>query len=256
MNRIIALSAALLFTSLTPVLAQEATHKGKSVSQWASILSNKKKSMTERQQAAEALKALEDKAHKGIPALCVACGESDKKLKITAIEALGLMKTKGARGVPFLVQCLNASQAEVRAASAQSLGQLGRTASQAVSALSSKVRDSDPSVRHRCAWALWAVSKKTDGVRVLIQDLKNSSVGVRVSAATALGDIGPDAKQALPAMIRGLTDKDKGVKLALLDALSKFGRAAAKATSAVRQLTRDANAEVQRKAQETLRKIR
>src|SRR5262249_25579170 len=48
----------------------------------------------------------------------------------------------------------------------------------------------------------------------------------RVQAADALGEIGPGAAAAVPALVEALADRDVGVQLAVINALGRIGKAA------------------------------
>ena len=58
----------------------------------------------------------------------------------------------------------------------------------------------------------------------LIAALRDKDKWVRKAAAGALGDIGPEARAAVPALIRGLNDPDKNFQLGCLIGLSGAGR--------------------------------
>jgi len=54
----------------------------------------------------------------------------------------------------------------------------------------------------------------------LIEALQDTDWGVRVAAATALGEIGPAAKAARPALEKALLDADKRVRESAREALN------------------------------------
>ena len=67
-----------------------------------------------------------------------------------------------------------------------------------------------------------------------IEGLKSHDADVRRAAARALGDIGPDAKDAVPALIEALEDDE--VSLIAIWALGQIGPAARSAAPAITQL--------------------
>jgi hypothetical protein len=83
----------------------------------------------------------------------------------------------------------------------------------ALPALVAAFGDSDPDVR---AWAAQAVggigANAADAVHSLTELLKNGDEGSRNSACIALGQIGPAAKAALPALRAALADKSQDVR--------------------------------------------
>src|SRR5947207_930611 len=63
-----------------------------------------------------------------------------------------------------------------------------------------------------CAALVVAGSGLAEGVPDLIQQLKDREAGTRRDAASALADLGPQAKPAVPALILALKDKDLYVR--------------------------------------------
>jgi HEAT repeat protein len=61
-----------------------------------------------------------------------------------------------------------------------------------------------------------------EAVPALIAVLKDEDSELRASAATALGGIGPAAKEAVPALSVALKDKDKRVREIAASALRKI----------------------------------
>jgi HEAT repeat protein len=121
----------------------------------------------------------------------------------------------------------------------------------------------------------------------LIQDLKTGDERDRADAAQALGQLGPDAKPALPALllalrdegewvreraleailaigpdpraveslVTGLKDSDEQVRELSAKALGKIGTAARKSIPALREATRDRQERVQKAAADALLQI-
>ena len=67
---------------------------------------------------------------------------------------------------------------------------------------------------------VWSQDEKE--IKILIGKLKDPNVSVRINAAIALGDIGPDAKAAVPALIEALNDKEGVVRWRAVAALGKM----------------------------------
>ena len=71
----------------------------------------------------------------------------------------------------------------------------------------------------------------SEGVSELVKDLNDQRADVRINAARALGEIGPEAKAAVPALIETLKDEEASVRSSAAFALSRIGLAAVPALS-------------------------
>src|SRR5258708_1515339 len=60
----------------------------------------------------------------------------------------------------------------------------------------------------------------------LLKDLKSDDAAVKLAALTALADLGPKAKDAVPDLFGLLHDKNEDVRLNAAIALGKVGKAA------------------------------
>ncbi len=76
------------------------------------------------------------------------------------------------------------------------------------------------------AYALSAISRMgpdaREAVPALINTLTDNQTRIRHATAYVLGRVGPDAMNALPALIRSLKDTDSQVRLSALDALNQI----------------------------------
>lgn len=77
-----------------------------------------------------------------------------------------------------------------------------------------------------------------------IEALKGPDVEVRRAAARALGDIGPEAKEAVPELIEALNDED--MDLIAVWALGRIGPAAVAAVPAIRRWLEKVNSRCRR----------
>lgn len=104
-------------------------------------------------------------------------------------------------------------------------------------------------------WALSLALPLTIGaqdVDRLIQDLASPSSEKRMDAATALGELGPRASAAVPALVTALGDQDSYVRNFAANALGAVGPAAVSAVPALVNLLHDADESVSQAGQRAL----
>jgi HEAT repeat protein len=162
-----------------------------------------------------------------VPALTTALEGKGVGLRRTAATALGLIGPKAAAAAPALAAALADSEASVRQYAAQALGQIGPAAKGELPKLTPALKDRDGAVRVGTALALWQIDRRTEGVAVLTEVLGGKSGYLRERAARALGEIGAEAKAALPALAAALADKEAGVRAAAAEALGRLPTAKA-----------------------------
>lgn len=124
---------------------------------------------------------------------------------------LGCLAKLGPDAVPLLVETLTAHDGYGRENALNCLHELGPKAAKAAPALVKFLRHDSAAVRLRVATVLWAIDKNSAAVTALAElvqtdpALREAPTGLpvlsprfAVSAARLLGDIGPDARAALP----------------------------------------------------------
>jgi HEAT repeat protein len=157
----------------------------------------------------------------------------------------------GPAGVPVLAAALQHEPMTCRAAAARALGQLGPLAKPASGALTAALTDPVPQVRWEAARALVALGQtdavvpmlaeglrdrdfRFDALRALLQcgpggraaliaALQDKDEVVRGETARALGQVGLEAKDAIPALIDTLKDPDRTVRREAAHALGRIG---------------------------------
>lgn len=85
--------------------------------------------------------------------------------------------------------------------------------------------------------------------------LSDSQSEMRARAVRALGNVGPDVPEIVPALTEALADPDPGIRAAAVLALLKFGPAAQDAVPALTQATTDSDENVRQLAAKALEKI-
>jgi HEAT repeat protein len=130
------------------------------------------------------------------------------------------LRADGKDEVPGLIKELKNKDAKKRASAIDELGHIGSIsaadARPAVPPLYEVLKkDRDANVRKAAATALGKMDPDPkEAVPALQTALKDKSAAVRSAAATALAMMGPDARDALPDLEKLRQDKDRGVSRA------------------------------------------
>lgn len=201
-----------------------------------------------RDAATDALSAIGKPA---VPALIEALKHESTLVRLQAAGALGGIGPDARAAVLALLHPAYSDYDEVRYMATWALGMIGsRTA---VDTLVDKLKDGEWHVRLAATWGLGSIGGKTavaalfetlcevtevvdvreaatnalreigkPAVIHLIKALKNRDEWVRLQAAEALGDIGPDAREAVPALREALEDNDWAVRRDASAALKKI----------------------------------
>ncbi len=193
---------------------------------------------------------------------------ADEAGQLRAIDELG--SRKAIEAVAPLTELLTSASAQVRAHAAHSLGEIGPAARPAVESLAQLLKDPDATVRRQVVQAIGGIRP---GPKVMvplcIKLLKDSDAGVRLRVMSAIADagaravpglivaldnekaaywaclilrdIGPAAKDAVPALTKKLQDKDPGIRREAILALAGMGKEAASAVGPIAAAVKDEN---------------
>jgi HEAT repeat protein len=123
-------------------------------------------------------------------------------VRSAGLNALAVLGPRAKTEVPALVAALKDELADVRAEAARTLGGLGPDARDAIPALIPVTEyDPNPRVRVEAAAALWRIDHHPGKVvPTCVAALASVDEVVRWVAADCLGEIGPDARAAVPAL--------------------------------------------------------
>ena len=171
--------------------------------------------------------------------------EEDEIVRTTAMAALRNLGLEAR--VPVLIGSLRDKEEGIRQQAAAELAKLGPKAKAAIPALGRALDDPNSKVCNEVALALGPMGK--DGVPPLVEFLKSKSKN-REFAAKALGEIGPNAKAAIPVLGKLVDDSDEMLQSAATTALHNLGPEAR--LPALIGSLRDKNVEMRAKAARAL----
>jgi HEAT repeat protein len=201
-----------------------------------------------RRHAVWALGKLGPQAAPALPDLCRALRDSDPRTASGAAQALGELGPAGASAVPDLAEAMRGTNVVLCRLAAKALSQIGAPA---FSTLLVHLTHHDPFVKGEAAMAVgWMGPSAAPAVTSLVGILcmcppttatrpavepKSESSSVeeippgpvdtaRIAAATALGRIGPAARDAVPSLVKYENDGCPGVKSAVVQALRLIRR--------------------------------
>jgi hypothetical protein len=181
-----------------------------------------------RLRAARGLGELAEEVRRILPTLRAALEnaalyDEDDEVRTEAVHALLQAGPQPATEVGGLIDALNSDIGVVRCHAAIALGEKGPAAQSAVPALThASLWDDEPAVQVAAAMALWKIERKAPLVRhVLARALTSSNELICWVAAECLGQMGPAARDAIPALRLALRRDfrlslvKRGVRLAL-----------------------------------------
>jgi HEAT repeat protein len=179
-----------------------------------------------------------------VDALVSALKSSDESARLLAIDRLGTLGNKAAEAVPPLVKLLKDDSAPVRAHAAHSLGQIGAPAKAAVADLAELVKDPESVVRRQAIDAILATGAEPEvTMPLMVKLLEGSDLGIRLRILNTLAETGPPA---VPRLI-GALKNDRAAYWACLVA-QEMGPVAKDAIPALTQRIKDSRPEVRREA--------
>ncbi len=165
---------------------------------------------------------------------------ADESVRLQAIDQLGARGEKAAEAVAPLTELLKDSSVEVRAHAARSLGEIVVPAKPAVAALAQLVKDPDETVRRQAVRAVMAIRPGPQiTVPLAVDLLEDSDPGVRIRILHAVADAGP---KAVPALIVALKNEKAAYWACLV--LREIGPAAKDAVPALVEKLQDPRPEI------------
>jgi HEAT repeat protein len=165
-----------------------------------------------------------DQSPEAVAALRRAVEQEKAGVRQKALEVLAGIGPKASPALDAVVPLLKEKGANLRLAAAACVFRCGARARLDAPPLTEALKDDSPWVRLYAAASLWQLRKDRDALRLLTAALKDSKADVRLGAVRILIDMGPDAKEVLPALVEVLGDTDGMVRANAAEAVWKLGK--------------------------------
>jgi HEAT repeat protein len=151
-----------------------------------------------------------------LPILRARFNDTDVRCRIDATMAVATIEPRE-RVYPILLQILDDPTSQHRFEAMRALTYLANADDAAFAAMIRHAKDPDPLIRAEIMFSLVSHGKK--GVPTLLNGLQDPHMSVCRDALESLEKIGPDAKDAIPALERFLSNKDPSARRLAVDAL-------------------------------------
>ncbi|MFL5245691.1 MAG: HEAT repeat domain-containing protein [Gemmataceae bacterium] len=206
------------------------------------------------QAAGRVLEALGPPTKEDVTALKAALSSPKPAIRLFAATSLNNLGADAILAVTELAKSTHDKDKNVRLNALAALEKIGRGARSAIPSLSASSLDIDSDVRRATAKALKAIDPKAV-VSVYKQALLSDRDDIRRDAASALGQIGAEAKEASRELNVLLTDKNPDVRVKAAEAIWKIERRVFASVQVLVEVLQDGPDEARRDAASVLVQI-
>jgi HEAT repeat protein len=162
--------------------------------------------------------------------------DPDVEVRRASIRALGDMGPEAKEAVGALQKALGDQDRAVGRLAAVALGKIGPNAQPAIGALTELLEDEEYAMRFSAALAIQKIDPKNEAFRpVLVKAMQTGEGG----AIVAVGQMGPDAAWAVPALEGLIKHRDTNIRLLAVQTLGQIGPAARRAESSLQRALSD-----------------
>jgi len=189
-----------------------------------------------------------------IDKLIAQLGDSDVQVRRAAARSLRELEDDRLRAIPALTDSVVEDvNDEVRRLSIQVLGEIGPPANASLPILSRALEDSQESVRIAAALAIARIAPDSESYRpILIRAMRAGNGGTLL----AVGKMGADARWAVPTLVDLLSHELVQIRSLAAHTLGQIGPAASDAAPALERMSRDRDPAVREVALEALEHVR
>ncbi len=199
-----------------------------------------------RGRAARTLSRIGTQAKNAEPALAEALSDEDLDVRNDTFEALCEIKADEPERLKLFIKAINNKDFNLYYIEACALGKIG------VKAVPLLIEALEKSTGRYRAWVARVIGnigpQAKDAVLSLVAASMDENKMVQAEAAEALGKIGPEAKKAIPALITALKNDSKWVRLDAARALGRIGPDARDAVPILINTLKDTNISVRKRA--------
>jgi hypothetical protein len=161
----------------------------------------------------------------GLPYFIRALGSAEPKTRAGAASYLGHLGAEAGPGAPGLARALNDANPNVRSAAVMALEQIGPPARAASPELKTALGRDDDYFRLQIIRALWMVCGESETtIPILVKMLRDRNNPNRAGAAMMLGEMGPAAAAAAPALTDVLGEEFSYTRVKAEEALKQIKR--------------------------------
>ncbi len=164
-----------------------------------------------------------DRDSSALAVLIALIRKEDFMVQARAFDALEEIGPDAKAAIPMLIEMLDHKNRFLREHATKVLGRIGKEARTAVPALEKTLRDPVTSNRIEAAKALWRINRAQVALTTLFEEAGNVADLSHTFAVLALGEIGPEAKGGVPAMIEALNADTIWGKAVVAQAIGHVG---------------------------------
>ncbi len=162
-----------------------------------------------------------------MPSLAKALKGGDEHFREKVAEAIGKIGTEAKAAVPALLEAMKSSEWGLRGCAAEAIGRILPAPHEVVPVLELALEDNEDFVRMKAAEALWRVSQKGEKaipvlIELLREEISRDRHVYRTDIVEILGQIGPQAKAAVPLLLKEAHADDQDTRKTAKNALKKI----------------------------------
>lgn len=205
--------------------------------------------------AIKALEGMRSDARSAVPVLLKAMKNEDGVTRRYALEAARFIDSHAKGYVPALIDALKDENTRYLATMRLRETGIVEAAKPAIPALLEELRDQNDDLRLNALRTLISIGPEKQGVRAVSRLLQDKDFNTRREAFSYLQSLGPDSKEAVPALIAVLKAPIDGFTRAAVVTLAKIGPDAKEAVPELTRLLRGDNDNLRQSAKDALDQI-